>query len=114
MLLCKQEEIRTQLSAEQAVWMDDTDDEPKDQELESHYMYMEKIQEVIPDAADNFEPIYDTEPLQKVHNSDDDYNVFANERQHLKQHKYDNDTYLMEQGNTNIIPDSSDMSNNGE
>nr|GEV04859.1 hypothetical protein [Tanacetum cinerariifolium] len=32
--------------------MDDTNDEPEDQELEAHYMYMEKIQEVIPDAAD--------------------------------------------------------------
>ncbi|GJR48401.1 hypothetical protein Tco_1254649 [Tanacetum coccineum] len=94
--------------------MDETDDEPKDQELEAHYMYMENIQEVILDAADNSEPIFDTEPLQKVHNSDDDYNVFANERHHLEQPKSVNDTYLMEQGDTNITPDSADMSNNGE
>ncbi|GKD34226.1 hypothetical protein Tco_1249735 [Tanacetum coccineum] len=79
-------------------------------ELEAHYMYMEKIQEVILDANDNFEPIFDTKPLQKVHNSDDDYNVFANERQHLKQPESVNNTYLMEQGDTNITPDSSDMS----
>nr|GEW20016.1 hypothetical protein [Tanacetum cinerariifolium] len=46
MLLCKREEFGIQLSAEQADWRDDTDDEPKDQELEEHYMYMEKIQEV--------------------------------------------------------------------
>nr|GFD50482.1 hypothetical protein [Tanacetum cinerariifolium] len=33
MLLCKQEEARTQLNAEQADWRDDTDDESDDQEL---------------------------------------------------------------------------------
>ncbi|GJY02809.1 hypothetical protein Tco_0360961 [Tanacetum coccineum] len=37
MLLCKQEEARFQLNAEQANWRDDTDDEPKDQELKAHY-----------------------------------------------------------------------------
>ncbi|GJR03627.1 retrovirus-related pol polyprotein from transposon TNT 1-94 [Tanacetum coccineum] len=37
---------------------DDTDDEPKDQELEAHYMYMAKIQKVIPNAADNSRPIF--------------------------------------------------------
>nr|GFA06778.1 hypothetical protein [Tanacetum cinerariifolium] len=40
MLLCKQEEARIQLNAEQADWRDDTDDELEDQELEAHYMYM--------------------------------------------------------------------------
>ncbi|GJZ25650.1 hypothetical protein Tco_0569903 [Tanacetum coccineum] len=89
-------------------------DEPEDQEFEAHYMYMAKIQEVTPDAADNSGPIFDDEPLQKVHSSDDNYNVFANERQHPEQPKYVNDTYLVEQGDTNIIHDSSYMSNNGE
>nr|GEV34771.1 Gag-Pol polyprotein [Tanacetum cinerariifolium] len=65
MLLCKQEEVRFQLNAEQADWKDDTDDESEDQELEAHYMYMAKIQEVTPDAADNSGPIFDTEPLQQ-------------------------------------------------
>ncbi|GKD20306.1 hypothetical protein Tco_1222009 [Tanacetum coccineum] len=74
-------EARIQLSAEQVNWKDDTNDEPEDQELEAHYMYMAKIQEVTPDAADNSGPIFDDEPLQKVHNSDDNYNVFANVRQ---------------------------------
>nr|GEY16431.1 hypothetical protein [Tanacetum cinerariifolium] len=45
MLLCKQEEAGFQLSAEQADWRDDTDDESKDQDLEAHYMYMAQIQE---------------------------------------------------------------------
>nr|GEX00611.1 putative ribonuclease H-like domain-containing protein [Tanacetum cinerariifolium] len=43
-------------------------------ELEAHYMYMAQIQEVTSDVADNFGPIFDTEPLQK---DDDD---LANER----------------------------------
>nr|GEY20147.1 hypothetical protein [Tanacetum cinerariifolium] len=44
MLLCMQEEAEFQLNAEQADWKDDTDDEPEDQELEAHYMYMAQIQ----------------------------------------------------------------------
>nr|GEY12002.1 hypothetical protein [Tanacetum cinerariifolium] len=44
---------------------DDINDEPKYQELEAHYMYMVKIQEVIPDAANNSGPIFDTEPLER-------------------------------------------------
>nr|GEZ48491.1 hypothetical protein [Tanacetum cinerariifolium] len=61
MLLCKQEEARIQLNVEQADWKDDTDDESDDQELEAHYMYMAKVQEVSPDAVDSG-PIFDTEP----------------------------------------------------
>nr|GEV02069.1 Gag-Pol polyprotein [Tanacetum cinerariifolium] len=74
-----------------------TDDELEDQELKTHYMYIEKIQEVIIDAADNSGPIFDTELLENVHNSDDNYIVFANERQHPEQHEFVNDTYLVEQ-----------------
>ncbi|GKB86142.1 hypothetical protein Tco_0958414 [Tanacetum coccineum] len=51
MLLCKQEEARVQLNAEQVDWKDDTDDESDDQELEAHYMYMAQIQEVTPDPV---------------------------------------------------------------
>ncbi|GJU52856.1 hypothetical protein Tco_1226570 [Tanacetum coccineum] len=84
MLLCKQEEAGFQLNAEQADWRDDTDDEPDDQELEAHYMYMAQIQELTPDDADNSGPIFDTKPLQK------------------------------EQEDTNITIDSIDMSTNEE
>ncbi|GJW03831.1 retrovirus-related pol polyprotein from transposon TNT 1-94 [Tanacetum coccineum] len=66
MLLCKQDKVVVQLNAEQADWRDGTDDEPNDQELEAHYMYMAQIQEVTPDDADNSGPIFDTEPLQKL------------------------------------------------
>nr|GEY73713.1 hypothetical protein [Tanacetum cinerariifolium] len=64
MLLCKQEEAGIQLNAEQVDWKDDTDDESDDQELEAHYMYMAKLQEVTLDAADNSRPIFDIEPVQ--------------------------------------------------
>nr|GFC53350.1 hypothetical protein [Tanacetum cinerariifolium] len=76
------EEAGIQLNAEQADWKDDSDDESDDQELEAHYMYMDKLQQVSPDAVD-FGPILDTEPEQKVQN-DDHYDVFAIECQHPK------------------------------
>nr|GFB23928.1 hypothetical protein [Tanacetum cinerariifolium] len=39
MLLCKQEEAKIQLNADQADWRDDTDDdELEDQKLEAHYI----------------------------------------------------------------------------
>nr|GFC59845.1 hypothetical protein [Tanacetum cinerariifolium] len=63
MLLCKQKEAGIQLNADQADWKDDTDDESDDQELEAHYMYMAKIQEVSRDAVVSG-PIFDTEPEQ--------------------------------------------------
>nr|GFD19265.1 hypothetical protein [Tanacetum cinerariifolium] len=53
MLLCKQEEAGIQLNAEQANWKNDTDDESDDQELEAHYMYMAKLQQVSTDAVDS-------------------------------------------------------------
>nr|GEV85692.1 Gag-Pol polyprotein [Tanacetum cinerariifolium] len=81
MLLYKQEEAGFQLNAEQADWKDDTDDESEDQELESHYMYMEKLQEVTLDAADNSGPIFDTEPLEQA--DQDDADELANERELL-------------------------------
>nr|GEV17450.1 hypothetical protein [Tanacetum cinerariifolium] len=92
MLLCKQEEARIQLSAKQVDWRDDSDDEPQNQELEAHYLYMAKIQKVSPDADANSGPIFDAEPLKKVQ-YDDNYNVFANDRQHPEQPKSVNDTF---------------------
>ncbi|GKG16527.1 hypothetical protein Tco_0361484, partial [Tanacetum coccineum] len=73
----------------QADWRDDTD-EPEDQELKAHYLYMAQIQE--------------------VHNDDDNYNVFANDKEHPEQPESVNDTYQEEQGDTNITIDSLDMS----
>nr|GFC27262.1 hypothetical protein [Tanacetum cinerariifolium] len=79
------------------------------QELEAHYMYMAQIQEVSPEAADNFGPIFDSEPLQKVLNNDN-YNVFSIESKHPEQSKSVNDTYPIEQVEHNVIIDSLDMS----
>ncbi|GJZ99872.1 retrovirus-related pol polyprotein from transposon TNT 1-94 [Tanacetum coccineum] len=46
MLLCKQAEKGVQLQAEQSDWLANTDEEIDEQELEAHYSYMAKIQEV--------------------------------------------------------------------
>nr|GEV10656.1 hypothetical protein [Tanacetum cinerariifolium] len=75
---------------------------------------MAKIQEVTPDDTDISGPIFDAEPLQKVQNNNDNYNVFSNDTEHPEQPESNNDMYLEEQGNTNIIIDSLDMSTNGE
>nr|GFC41637.1 hypothetical protein [Tanacetum cinerariifolium] len=95
------EEAEIQLNAEQADWKDDTDDESDDQELEAHYMYMAKLQQVSSDAVDSG-PIFDTEPEQKVQN-DDHYDVFAIECQHPEQSESVHKTYLIEQDAHNVI-----------
>nr|GEU49446.1 putative ribonuclease H-like domain-containing protein [Tanacetum cinerariifolium] len=64
------------------------------QESKAHYLYMAQIQEVTPDAADNSGPI--SEQLQNVQNDNDNYNVFANDREHSEQPEFVNDTYLKE------------------
>nr|GEW57551.1 hypothetical protein [Tanacetum cinerariifolium] len=46
MLLCKQAEQGVLLQAEQYDWLANTDEEVDEQELEAHYSYMAKIQEV--------------------------------------------------------------------
>nr|GFD25904.1 hypothetical protein [Tanacetum cinerariifolium] len=81
MLLCKPEEAGIQLNAKQADWKDDTNDKSDDQELEAHYMYMAKIQEVSPDAVDSG-PIFDTEQEQKIDQYDEDADL-AKERELL-------------------------------
>ncbi|GJT75081.1 hypothetical protein Tco_1041806 [Tanacetum coccineum] len=62
------------------------------------------------DRAD-IRPTYDTDSLEQIDN--DDYNVFAIEKEHPEQPESVNDTYLVEQDDTNTTPDSSYMSNNG-
>nr|GEV57544.1 hypothetical protein [Tanacetum cinerariifolium] len=60
MLLCKQAEKGVPLQAEQYDWVADTDEEIDEQELEAHYSYMEKIQEV-----PTTDTCTDSEPLEK-------------------------------------------------
>ncbi|GJU99634.1 retrovirus-related pol polyprotein from transposon TNT 1-94 [Tanacetum coccineum] len=87
MLLCKQEE-----------------------ELGSTLIYTwHTINKVTPDSVDNSRPIFDDEPMHKVQNNNDNYNVFAMENKHPEQPESSNDIYLTEQGETNITIDSSDI-----
>ncbi|GJT67800.1 hypothetical protein Tco_1019280 [Tanacetum coccineum] len=54
---------RTQ--AEQADWLEDTDEEIDEQELEAHYSYMAKIQEVSPEESSSTEKAKKSAQLQK-------------------------------------------------
>ncbi|GKA07824.1 hypothetical protein Tco_1287657 [Tanacetum coccineum] len=103
-----QEEKGVPLSAEQGEWLNDNDEEPDEQEMEAHYMYMEKIQEVLTTKS---WPTFDTEPLEHVQ-FNDDYNVFAIERQHSEQPETINDTYVVEMVDSNVTLDSSDICDN--
>ncbi|GKE29283.1 hypothetical protein Tco_1444667 [Tanacetum coccineum] len=88
MLLCKQAKKGVPLQAEQANWLEDTDEKVDEQELEAHYMYMANVY------------------------SNDDYNVFVNERQYFVQYVSINNTCVVEKVDSNVIPDSSDMCDN--
>ncbi|GJX90299.1 hypothetical protein Tco_0343625 [Tanacetum coccineum] len=57
--------IRVPLQAEQADWLEETDEEIDEQELEAHYSYMAKIQEVSP-AESSLLCIELTLPLHKT------------------------------------------------
>ncbi|GJU51549.1 hypothetical protein Tco_1221104 [Tanacetum coccineum] len=106
MLLCKQAEKGVQLQAEQSDWLADTDEEIDEQELEAHYSYMAKIQEVHYAHSGT-----DSEPLEQVQ-YDTGYNVFANEIQHSKQSESISNTCAVETGDSNVTPDSPDMCDN--
>ncbi|GJZ37929.1 hypothetical protein Tco_0584120 [Tanacetum coccineum] len=67
---------RCSLHAEQADWLADTDEEIDEQELEAHYSFMAKIQEVLPEESSLTEQL-----LEQLQNNDEN-NVFAIERQH--------------------------------
>nr|GEV47911.1 hypothetical protein [Tanacetum cinerariifolium] len=87
MLLCKQAEKGVSLQDEQSDWLEDTNEEIDEQELEACYSFMAKIHEVLPGDSRS-----DANPLEKVQ-YDADYNVFSNERQHSEQPKSINDAY---------------------
>ncbi|GJZ71036.1 retrovirus-related pol polyprotein from transposon TNT 1-94 [Tanacetum coccineum] len=80
-----------------------TDEEIDEQELEAHYSYMAKIQEV-PNADSDT----DAKPLEQVQYDTDD-NVFANDIQHFEQSESITNTCAMETSDNNVIPDSPDM-----
>ncbi|GJS96146.1 retrovirus-related pol polyprotein from transposon TNT 1-94 [Tanacetum coccineum] len=66
MMMCKQAEQGVPLQAEQADWLEDTDEEIDEQELEAHYSYMAKIQEVSPEESSST-----GQPLEQVQNHDE-------------------------------------------
>ncbi|GJW47507.1 retrovirus-related pol polyprotein from transposon TNT 1-94 [Tanacetum coccineum] len=108
----KTEDIHSQaeqgvpLQAEQADWLEDTDEEIDEQELEAHYSYMAKIQEVSPEESSST-----SQPLEQVQNHDEN-DVFANVRRHSEQPESINDTYVLEKDDSNVIPDSSNICTN--
>ncbi|GJR96221.1 retrovirus-related pol polyprotein from transposon TNT 1-94 [Tanacetum coccineum] len=73
-----------------------TDEEIDEQELEAHYSFMAKIQEVLPGESSSTE-----QPLEQVQNHDED-NVFANERRHSEQPESINDTIVLEKDDSNV------------
>nr|GEW29723.1 hypothetical protein [Tanacetum cinerariifolium] len=75
MLLCKQADQGVSLQVEQYDWLADTDEEVDEQELEAHYSYMAKIQEVPTANLGTY-----SEPVEQVQN-EAGYNVFANHLQ---------------------------------
>ncbi|GJS56295.1 retrovirus-related pol polyprotein from transposon TNT 1-94 [Tanacetum coccineum] len=106
MMMCKQAEQGVPLQAEQADWLEDTDEEIDEQELEAHYSYMAKIQEVSPEESSST-----GQPLEQVQNHDES-NVYDNERRHSEQPESINDTYVLEKDDSNVTPDSSNICTN--
>nr|GEU43709.1 hypothetical protein [Tanacetum cinerariifolium] len=106
MLLCKQAEKGVPLQAEQVDWLKYMDEEIDEQELEAHYSFMAKIQEVLPPESNSI-----VEPLEQVHN-DVEYNMFANVRQHFEQPESTGNTCLVVKNDSNVTPDSPYMCDN--
>nr|GEU37423.1 copia protein [Tanacetum cinerariifolium] len=83
MLMCNQTEKGVPLQAEQADWLADMDEEIDEQELEAHYSYIEKIQEVpTADPGSNTEPLEQTD--QNAKECDDERVALANLIANLK------------------------------
>ncbi|GJX89447.1 retrovirus-related pol polyprotein from transposon TNT 1-94 [Tanacetum coccineum] len=106
MMICKQAETGVPLQAEQVDWLADTNEEIDKLELEAHYSFMAKIQEVLPAESSSTDT-----PLEQVQN-DYENNVFAKERRHSEQPESINDTHILEKNDSNVTPDSSNMCNN--
>ncbi|GJT12934.1 retrovirus-related pol polyprotein from transposon TNT 1-94 [Tanacetum coccineum] len=79
MMMCKQAEQGVPLQAEQADWLEDTDEEIDEQELEAHYSFMAKIQEVLPEESSSTD-----QPLEQKDDSNvtpDSSNICNNDNQ---------------------------------
>nr|GEV26303.1 Gag-Pol polyprotein [Tanacetum cinerariifolium] len=80
--------------AEQSDGLEDTDEEINEQELEAHYIYMAKIQEV-PTAYSGT----DSEPLEQVPYNDK-YNLFANVHHHCEQSESTETSKTLDESNS--------------
>ncbi|GJU78736.1 hypothetical protein Tco_1275806 [Tanacetum coccineum] len=79
MMMCKQAEQGVPLQAEQADWLENTDEEIDELELEAHYSFMAKIQEVIPEESSSTD-----QPLEQKDDSNvtpDSSNICNNDNQ---------------------------------
>ncbi|GJY95946.1 retrovirus-related pol polyprotein from transposon TNT 1-94 [Tanacetum coccineum] len=103
MMMCKQAEQGVPFSS---CWLEDTDEEIDEQELEAHYSYMAKIQEVSPEESSST-----GQPLEQVQNHDES-NVYDNVRRHSEQPESINNTYVLEKDDSNVTPDSSNICTN--
>ncbi|GJR86381.1 hypothetical protein Tco_0210392, partial [Tanacetum coccineum] len=95
-----QSEKCVQLQAEQSDWLANTDEEIDEQELEAHYSYMAKIQEV-----PNADSRTDSELLDQVQ-YDTENDVFSNEIQHFEQSESISNTCVVKTDDSNVILDS--------
>ncbi|GKF70295.1 hypothetical protein Tco_0203352, partial [Tanacetum coccineum] len=77
-----------------------------EQELEAHYSYMAKIQEVSPEETSST-----SQPLEQLQNHNENV-VFANVRRYSEQPESIDDTYVLEKDDSNVIPDSSNICTN--
>ncbi|GJY87436.1 hypothetical protein Tco_0502064 [Tanacetum coccineum] len=77
-----------------------SDEEIEKKELEAHYGFMAKIQEVLLAESSSIDT-----SLEQVQNHDAS-NVFANERRHSEKPESINDTYVLEKDDSNVTPDS--------
>nr|GEU46043.1 hypothetical protein [Tanacetum cinerariifolium] len=79
MLLCKQAKQAVPLQAEQYDWLADTDEEVDEQELEAHYSYMAKIQEVpTADSSNDSEPVEQYKMKMDIMCLPTIYNILSN------------------------------------
>nr|GEU84714.1 hypothetical protein [Tanacetum cinerariifolium] len=97
------EKVGSHVVQKTGIQLADTDEEVDEQELEAHYSYMAKIQEV--PTADSST---DSEPVEQVQNNAGN-NMFANVLQHSEQSELVSNTCLVEIDDSNVIPDSLDM-----
>nr|GFB45031.1 hypothetical protein [Tanacetum cinerariifolium] len=88
-------------TVEQADWKDDTDDESDDQEVEAHYMYMAKLQQVSQDV-DDYRTIFDKEPEQKIDQNNEDVDLAKEQMKNKLSAHQDTISILKQQKDTQI------------